>query len=264
MFLLPFGVDFVGGTAPIANWVMILLNVAVGVMQFTGKIHDAELDEIIYGGWNPLSMIASCFLHGGWDHLIGNMLFLWTFGNPVCAAIGNLRFVLAYLLLAWFSSAISYVAYDNAGIGASGAINGIVGMYLVLFPLNSVSCFWFVFYRWGVVEVAGFWLVLLWFGFDVLGAIGAGDEDVGYWAHISGLVGGIALGFLVDWLRWTLLDPEEQCSIMALATGRNERLPKGAEHLGKSREQLTRELNQAGVVRRPPPRPEDDAPIPMD
>jgi hypothetical protein len=129
------------------------------------------------------------------------------------------------------------------GIGASGAINGVVGMYLVLFPLNDVSVFWYCLYNWGTVEVSGFWLVALWFCFDIYGAI-AGTDNIGYWAHIGGLLSGVGIGFGFDVLKWTLLAPEDRCSILALATGEYQRETKRPETRAHPREALRQVLQR--------------------
>ncbi len=264
MFFFPFGVDVAMGRLPFANWALIALNFFVFLMQLQGKIGEDAVMQVADGGWNPLAMLASCFLHGSVGHVLGNMLFLWTFGNPICAALGTWRYLLVYAALGIFSSATMMVAHGEIGIGASGAINGIVGMYLVLFPVNDVSCFWYFFYRWGVVEVSGFWLVLLWLSFDILGVIRGQDDGVGYWAHLGGVAGGIGLGFLFDVMRWTLLEPDERCSILALATERNQdQAPPGRER-GQTGARTTAGQSQTSPIRRPPPKPVDDSPIPMD
>jgi len=247
---------------PIGNLLIIAINVVVFALQLGGGIGDETVERIGTSSWDLPAMLMSCFLHADILHLAGNMLFLWTFGNAVCAALGTWRYLVLYVAMGVISSAAAVLGYGVVGIGASGAINGIIGFYLVLFPLQDVSVFWFFFFRYGVVEVAGFWLVLLWLLFDIIGA--SGDADgVGYWAHIGGCAAGIAAGFLMDALGWTLLDAEEQTSILALATGRHSKPRTPDPFRGRPRDDLIRELPNT-PIRRPPPGPKDDSPIPMD
>jgi hypothetical protein len=140
------------------------------------------------------------WLHADPIHLIGNGIFLWVFGNAVCAKLGNLRYPAAYMGLGIAAAAAYLIFFDKPMLGASGAINGVVGMYFVLYPLNDVSCFYWIFIRVGTFRVASFWMILLWFAFDIWGAIwGAsyGNEGVAYVAHLGGFTGGFALMFLL-------------------------------------------------------------------
>lgn len=149
--------------------------------------------------WTPLS---SMFLHGGWGHLLGNALFLWVFGNNVEDVMGPVRF-LGFYLLCGLAAAAAHVAVDPRSIvptvGASGAISGVMGAYLMLFPKVRVRMLFIfgIFFR--VIPVAA-WLVLLWwFAIQVLSglpqAAGLGDMagGVAVWAHVGGFVAGAAL-----------------------------------------------------------------------
>jgi membrane associated rhomboid family serine protease len=149
-----------------------------------------------------LSTVTAMFLHGGWLHLLGNMLFLFVFGNNVEDRLGRLRFLLAYL--AWGIVATYVFALPNAGsesvvIGASGAIAGVLGAYLVMFPrakvLSLVPFLLFLPLRLPAWLVLGFWFVVqaLFSG----GATIAEGGGVAYLAHVAGFVAGIlwALAF---------------------------------------------------------------------
>jgi membrane associated rhomboid family serine protease len=143
-----------------------------------------------------LSVITSMFLHAGWLHLLGNMLFLWVFGNNIEDRFGRLRYLLLYLV-AGYAAAYGF-AFANAEstqplVGASGAVSGILGAYLVLFPSARV---------WSLVPVLFFiplrlpaWLVLgMWFVLQGIYSAGLGVADggaVAYLAHVIGFVVGI-------------------------------------------------------------------------
>jgi membrane associated rhomboid family serine protease len=142
-----------------------------------------------------LSLITSLFLHADWLHLIGNMLFLWVFGNNVEDRLGRLRYLPFFLtcgVLAGLAQALSDPGSGTPLIGASGAISGVVGAYLVLFPRAGVwTLVMFVLplkipaWLWGAIYFA--------LQFLLLREASATGDDVAYWAHIGGFVAGMAL-----------------------------------------------------------------------
>ncbi len=145
-----------------------------------------------------LSVVTSMFLHGGWMHLIGNMLYLWIFGNNVEDAMGHLRFI-AFYLLCGLAAALAQAFQDLGStvpmIGASGAIGGVLGAYVLLYPQARVLVlvplgFFFYTLRIRALYVLGFWFVLQF----LQSAMTAGQQGgVAYWAHIGGFVAGMVL-----------------------------------------------------------------------
>ena len=145
-----------------------------------------------------LTVITSMFLHGGWMHLIGNMLYLWIFGNNVEDAMGHGRFVVFYLLCglaAAFAQAFQDPGSTVPMIGASGAIGGVLGAYLLLYPQARVLVliplgFFFYTLRIRALYVLGFWFVL-----QFVSSALAGEQigGVAYWAQIGGFVAGMVL-----------------------------------------------------------------------
>jgi len=143
------------------------------------------------------TLFTSMFLHGGWMHLGGNMLYLWIFGDNVERAMGSARYV-AFYVVCGLAAGLAHIAFSSGSsvpsIGASGAISGVLGGYLLLFPQNRVR----VLTRGGIatvpaVYVLGFWIVIqLISGF---GSIAQTSETggVAYMAHIGGFVAGLAL-----------------------------------------------------------------------
>ncbi|MFQ5971016.1 MAG: rhomboid family intramembrane serine protease [Alphaproteobacteria bacterium] len=145
-----------------------------------------------------LSVVTSMFLHGGWMHLIGNMLYLWIFGNNIEDAMGHVRFVIFYLLCG-VAAAMSQAFQDPSSvvpmIGASGAIGGVLGAYLLLYPRARVLVlvplgFFLTTLRVPALFVLGIWFVLQFVYTAVTGNQAGG---VAYWAHIGGFVAGLAL-----------------------------------------------------------------------
>jgi membrane associated rhomboid family serine protease len=150
-----------------------------------------------------LSIVTSMFMHGGWMHIVGNMLYLWIFGNNIEDRLGHVRFVLFYLLCGAAAALAQSLANTHSVvpmIGASGAIAGVLGAYLVLFPRAHVLVlvplgFFTQLMRLPALLVLGFWFVLQLFQG---GLMAQGEEGgVAYLAHIGGFVAGIVLIFLL-------------------------------------------------------------------
>jgi membrane associated rhomboid family serine protease len=145
------------------------------------------------------TVFSSMFMHGGWLHLIGNMLYLWIFGNNIEDAVGHMKFIIFYLLCGIGAAAAQVLAAPHSPIpmvGASGAVAGVLGAYLLLFPrarvlvLFPIWIFIRLFYVPAVV-VLGFWFVLqLFSGWLSANASQAGG-GVAWWAHIGGFVVGM-------------------------------------------------------------------------
>ena len=145
-----------------------------------------------------LTLLTSMFLHGGWMHLIGNMLYLWIFGNNIEDAMGHGRFIVFYALCgtaAGYAQVLQDPASTVPMIGASGAISGVLGAYLLLYPKARVLVLiWLGFFihtvRLPAGFVLGFWFVLQYVNAALAGEAGGG---VAWWAHIGGFITGMAL-----------------------------------------------------------------------
>jgi len=137
-----------------------------------------------------LTLFTSVFIHGDWMHFAGNMLFLWVFGNYVEVRLGHLRYFL-FFLAAGVAGAWLQIATNTGSqvpiIGASGAISGVLGLYLFFLPYNRLG---------SAILFIGFWFFLQFAG--AVGSLGpsAQGESVAYWAHIGGFILGIAVGFV--------------------------------------------------------------------
>jgi membrane associated rhomboid family serine protease len=160
---------------------------------------EAALPPQLAGVPAYLTLITSMFLHGGWMHLIGNMLYLWIFGNNIEDVMGHVRFVIFYVtcgILAVFSHAVTDPSSTVPMVGASGAISGVLGAYLLLFPHAQVLVIipLGIFTRMMYVPAG---LVLgLWFVMQVLSggmSLGRAGGGVAFFAHVGGFVAGMAL-----------------------------------------------------------------------
>ena len=193
---------------PLATIILIAINVLAFLYQSSlsargedrfifqfGMITARLLDDFNTYGY---TLVTSMFLHGDWLHIGSNMLYLWIFGNNIEDRLGILRFLLFYFVTG-FLAAGAQIAIDPAStipnIGASGAIAGVLGAYIVLFPNARVQTLIFFWYLIRIVEVSAVWLLGWWFLLQVfsglldLGTFSA-QGGVAYFAHIGGFVGG--------------------------------------------------------------------------
>ncbi|MEX2275398.1 MAG: rhomboid family intramembrane serine protease [Actinomycetota bacterium] len=149
--------------------------------------------------WLPLGV--SMFLHAGWIHLLGNLLFLWVFGNNVEDRLGRARYLFFYLLGGLVAAGLQVVITPESTaptIGASGAIGAVLGAYLVLFPRHRILTLIFVFALVEIpaVFVLGSWFVLqLFSGVSVIGS--ELTSGVAYWAHVGGFLAGVAMTYVL-------------------------------------------------------------------
>jgi membrane associated rhomboid family serine protease len=195
---------------PVVTYVIIGINVLIFLYMLT---LDAQgLEQFIYR-WsiiprdlvaNPVAaaptLITAMFLHGGWAHLLGNMLYLYIFGDNIEDVLGHGRFLLFYLLtgiLASFAQIAINPSSSIPNLGASGAIAGVLGGYLLLFPHAKVTTIVFRFItEIPALYVLGFWFVFeLFRGLTALGAISPEAESggVAFFAHIGGFIAGLVL-----------------------------------------------------------------------
>jgi membrane associated rhomboid family serine protease len=148
---------------------------------------------------NYLTPLLSMFLHGGWAHLLGNGLFLWVFGNNVEDSMGRARFLTFYLLCG-LAAALAQIAIDPGSpapmVGASGAISGVLGAYLILYPKVSVH----VFVGFFLLSLPAYLVLLLWIGMQLLAGLPqvtsiehVTSSGVAVWAHIGGFFAGVLL-----------------------------------------------------------------------
>jgi len=154
-----------------------------------------------------MTLLTNIFLHGSWFHLIGNMLFLWVFGDNVEDAMGHLRFLAFFLLcgaIASFAHAIAsfymvgpalpdsfiLLAPERPLIGASGGVSGVVAAYVILYPRVRI---WALFLGGIPLRLPAFWAIGFWFVIQLVSAILGSDEGVGWFAHLGGFVAGAIL-----------------------------------------------------------------------
>ena len=163
-----------------------------------------------------LTILSAMFMHGSWMHLLGNMLYLWIFGDNVEDAMGHVKFLIFYLLCGVAATFAHIWSGPNSlipSLGASGAIAGVLGAYLALFPTRRVKVLmWYV----GIVHMPAIIVIGIWIGLQLLngfGSIAVTDEasgGVAYWAHVGGAVAGLVLVWLFRNKNYTRYQPAEE------------------------------------------------------
>ncbi len=202
-------------TVPFVTWTLIVVNVVVFVYQFALSIESprAELAFVVSYGVIParvsavitgnesmvagmLPVLTSMFLHGGWMHLIGNMWFLWIFGDNVEDELGHGIFLLFYVCCGVIAAVAQFLSEPGSYIpmvGASGAIAGVMGAYLIRFPRSRVTVLLPIIIIWTTVQLPAFLMLTYWLAIQVLSGTGGAAGGVAWWAHIGGFAAGVGL-----------------------------------------------------------------------
>jgi membrane associated rhomboid family serine protease len=194
-------------STPVVTIAFITLNAAVFLYQFVLDPYSANHFVHAYGfvpaQFQPLTLLTSMFLHGGWLHLIGNMLFLWVFGDNIEDLLGHARYIAFYLACGVAAALAQYVLNPSSRVpmvGASGAIAGVMGAYMLKYPrARIVTVAWFVFLF--SFEVPAWLLLIYWFVLQFFSGIGSIADahmqrgGTAFFAHIGGFLAGMVLVF---------------------------------------------------------------------
>lgn len=173
----------------------LLGNVAPGTRVQLGNNLVCQYDSVA----NPSSLLTSMFMHGGWFHILGNMWFLWVFGDNVEDVMGPLRFVAFYVLCGLAAAAAQILSNTDSMlpmVGASGAIGGVMGAYALLFPRVRVNTLIFLGFYVTTIGIPAIFMLGYWFALQLLQglpALGSTQGGVAFWAHIGGFLAGVSL-----------------------------------------------------------------------
>lgn len=194
-------------TVPVVTYILIAINVAAFLLELSGGdpfiMRWAFVPNrfLANPGGDFITLFTSMFMHGGWVHLLGNMLYLWIFGDNVEDRFGQVKYLIFYLicgLAATFAQLAFNTNSDIPNLGASGAIAGVLGAYILLFPQGRVRVLvGRVVTQMSALVVIGLWIVLQFI--NGIGSIATTAETGGiaYMAHIGGFVAGVLLTFLL-------------------------------------------------------------------
>ena len=190
---------------PVLTVLLIAINVLCFLYEMTFPIylrdrfieHYALIPDRLY----PITFITSMFLHGGWLHLIGNMWFLWVFGSHIEDAMGSAKFLVFYLVSGVASALVQFAI--NLGspipvIGASGAIAGVMGAFLILYPRVRVVTLVFIIFFITTVDLPAAFMLIYWFAIQLLSGLGSMSsvtqaQGIAWFAHVGGFLAGILL-----------------------------------------------------------------------
>jgi membrane associated rhomboid family serine protease len=212
--LIPLRDDIRSEKRPWVTWGLMAACIGVYVYQALTELQDPRAGDLVIRGYGMIpadiirgrhlwTLLSSMFMHGGIFHLLGNMLYLWIFGDNVEDALGHLPYLLAYLFAGLVGSLLQILIMPNSPvptIGASGAISGVMGAYFVLFPrarvLTLIPIFFFIRLIYLPAPILlGFWILFqVLYGCSSVPGMGGG---VAYFAHIGGFVSGLILGLAV-------------------------------------------------------------------
>ncbi len=196
------------GSTPYVTWALIALNVVV-FLSYWQLFSDERALSLFFRDWAMIpalvtargeyaGLFTSMFLHGGLIHLAGNMLFLWIFGDNLEDRMGHLPFLAFYLASGLAAGATQVMGAPGSmvpTVGASGAIAGVMGGYMLLFPRARVDILIIIIFFVRIITIPAALVLLLWFAIQVVAGLGS-DPDMGgvaYWAHAGGFVAGIIL-----------------------------------------------------------------------
>jgi membrane associated rhomboid family serine protease len=201
---------------PYVTYALLLTNIVVFLAYFPSLSSDPRALGMFWDSWAVVpaeiasgsayeTLITSMFLHGGWMHLIGNLLFLYIFADNIEDTLGPIKFLAFYTLCGLAASAIQILAGPTSTVpivGASGAIAGVLGGYLLLFPKARVDfiVIFIVFFKTFTLPA---WIVLsAWFGIQIFGGLASPSSGGGiaYWAHIGGFAAGLLI-IMPIWFR---------------------------------------------------------------
>ena len=205
--MMPIGDDNTGRRlTPIVTYALIVVNVLIFLLELSGG--DAFINRWAFVPTrflaNPIgdfpTLFTSMFMHASWVHLLGNMLYLWIFGDNVEDRFGHVNFMVFYLLCglaATFAQLAFSLGSDVPNLGASGAIAGVLGSYILLLPQGRVS----VLQGQRVIQVPALIVIGLWFALQLFSGVGSissstQSSGVAYMAHIGGFVAGFMLTFV--------------------------------------------------------------------
>jgi membrane associated rhomboid family serine protease len=198
------------GHRPLFSYLFIAINVLVFLYQVSmpvGQQGDfvfryGAIPKEILNGQDYYTILTSMFLHGGWMHLVGNMLFLWVFADNIEATIGSAAFILFYVMggvAATLTHSLLSPQSEIPCVGASGAISAVLGAYIVMFPKSQVKVLFLVFLS--TFSVSAIFFLGIWIVQQLIAGVGSlqvktmDTTGVAYWAHIGGFVFGVLAGF---------------------------------------------------------------------
>ncbi len=214
--LFPYKDDNPRILVPYVTYVIISINVLIFVFQLNmGMVSSAAEREFIYrfgfipANFSIITVFTSMFLHGGISHIMGNMWFLWVFGDNVEGVLGHVKFAVFYIICG-LAATMSQLFVDPSStipmVGASGAIAGVLGMYMIRFPHARVHVFAFIIIFFTTFRIPAMFVLGFWFFNQLTNGLGSLGFDttggVAWFAHIGGFISGVMLNQAFKYIRF--------------------------------------------------------------
>jgi membrane associated rhomboid family serine protease len=206
-------------TKPFVNYSLIIVTCLMFIVQINAGIRQnylvdsyafipKELTLLLSGdlySFKPFErMFTSIFLHGGLFHLVGNMLYLYIFGDNVEDKLGHFKYFIFYIMSGFVAAFFHYIFNPISSIptlGASGAVAGVMGAYFVFFPKSRVLTLVPIFIFFQIIEIPAFFFLLFWFFMQLMygsASLYGGIQNIAWWAHIGGFVFGLLVGIIYN------------------------------------------------------------------
>ncbi len=197
-------------STPVVTVCIIILNILIFLFQVSlGDWGNTQLVAeygLIPARWHFSNIITSMFMHGGWMHVLGNMWFLWIFGDNIEDIMGHAKY-LAFYILCGVAAALAHVFFNPGSniptVGASGAIAGVMGAYIVKFPRSRIITLVFIFFFITTFEIPAVVMLAYWFIIQLFSGVGSiayshvSEQGVAWFAHVGGFLAGILLVHLM-------------------------------------------------------------------
>jgi rhomboid family protein len=196
-------------TTPVVTFALIAINALAFLYELQLDEYGLELlvraNGVVPVAFTWPDVLTSMFLHGGWLHFLGNMLYLWIFGDNVEDRFGHFGYLLFYLTCGALAAVGQALVHPDSAvpmIGASGAIAGVMGAYLVLYPHSRVLAGVFIVFFFDIIEIPAVFFLLVWFLMQLFSGVGSVVESaqggVAFMAHVVGFLAGVIAGFIAS------------------------------------------------------------------
>jgi membrane associated rhomboid family serine protease len=184
------------------------------------KLPASYTEALVLDGWSLGGLFGHIWVHANIAQLVAVLLFIWIFGNGVCGKIGNTAYVLVFLLLGLSGGVIHLLVSDSPAMGASAVLSGLVGMYLMFLPENTINCF-FLLPRPVMLGVSSYFIIFMWFFIDIFRAA-IGVQCPTYYAHAWGFGVGFGLAALMLKKKWVTMERGEKSLLQLLSRKQEE------------------------------------------
>jgi membrane associated rhomboid family serine protease len=191
---------------PVVTVLLIVINVLVFLFEFSLGPYEQNAFIAAYGltpdRFHFVNVLTSMFLHGGWMHVLGNMWFLWIFGDNIEDILGHGKYLMFYLLCGIAAALTQTMLNPDSRVpmvGASGAIAGVMGAYMLKFPRSQIRTLVFIFFFITTFEVPAWVMLIYWFGIQLISGVGSigysqvSQGGTAFFAHVGGFLAGMAL-----------------------------------------------------------------------